>query len=283
MLNPDDSPREPYVIIERPAPATPPRRWTVLRGRKPAILLVDRDGAGLDHPLAEGFDVYRTTGRDSALEVLRSHPGVLMALVRAGLPNLDAPSLIRDLLEARPGLWIGLVGDPDDRASAAAAYSAGAVDLFNPGANPVDTVERLIRGVPWALRRREAADRRIERELRRSPTPPLRRWARKAMLPVAGIVFCLGVGASFAAVTQAWNESRDRWEARLERYLAAMETPRGSVRPLDRDFDRWQRVEQMNFQRLSQQELQDFRRDQLDEGRVQDLLRNLPRPQYTVR
>jgi hypothetical protein len=280
MLNPDDSPREPYVILERPAPA-PPRRWTALRGRKPTILLVDRDGAGLDHPLAEGFDVYRTSGRDSALEVMRSHPGVLMALVRAGLPGLDAPSLIRELLQARPGLWVGLVCDPDDRTSAAAAYSAGAVDLFHPAA--IDTVERLIRGVPWALRRREAADRRIERQLRRPPTPPVRRWARKSMLPVAGILVCLGLGALFAAATQAWNESRERWEARLERFLAAMETPRPSARPLDREFDRWQRVEQINLQRQSQQELQEYRRDQLDEGRVQDLLRNVPRPQYTAR
>jgi len=224
MLNPsDENSPEPFVIIERAAPA-PVRRWTALRGRKPAILLVDRDGAGLDHPLAEGFDVYRTSGRESALEVLRSHPGVLMSLVRAGLPGVDAPALVRELQEARPGLWVGLVCDPEDRATAAAGYAAGAVDLFHPGANAVDTVERLIRGVPWALRRREAADRRVEQRRVRPPSPPFRRWARKAALPV-GILLCLGVGAGFAAATQAWHESRDAWNARLERFLSVMESP----------------------------------------------------------
>jgi hypothetical protein len=281
MLNPSDEPREPYVIIERPAPA-PARRWTILRGRKPAILLVDRDGAGLDHPLAEGFDVYRTTGRESALEVLRSHPGVLMALVRAGLPGVNAPSLIRELREARPGLWIGQVCDPADRETAAAGYAAGAVDLFHPDANPVDTVERLIRGVPWALRRREAADLRIERRRVRPSSPPFRRWARKAAVPL-GILLCLGLGAGLAAATQSWQETRDAWNARWERLLTAMESPRAALRPLDREFDRWQRIEQINLQRLSQQELQEFRRQQLEDGRAQDLLRTLPRPEYTVR
>jgi hypothetical protein len=280
MLNrPDEPSPEPFVIVERPVTA-PARRWTVLHGRKPAILLVDRDGAGLDHPLAEGFDVYRTTGRDSALEVLRSHPGVLMSLVRAGLPGLDAPSLIRELQEARPGLWVGLVCDPGDRAGAAAAYAAGAVDLFHPGANPVDTVERLIRGVPWALRRREAAERRIERRLERRPSPPWRRWARRSALPL-GILVCLGLGAVLAAATQVWHESRDLWNARMERILTALEAP-GTERP-ERPFERWHRTEQINLQRESQRELQQFRREQLEEGRVQEILRYLPRPQYSVR
>ena len=280
MLDPSNEPNEPFVFIERPAPAPPARGWTVLRGRKPAILLVDRDGAGLDHPLAEGFDVYRTGGRDSALKVLRSHPGVLMSLVRAGIPGVDAPALIRELQEARPGLWVGLVCEPDDRAGAAAAYAAGAVDLFHPGANPAETVERLIRGVPWALRRREAADRRIERRLERRPSPPLRRWARKAALPL-GVLMCVALGAAFAAATQAWHEARDLWNAKVERFMSAMESPRTDR--AERPFERWQRLEQMNLQRESQLELRHFRREQLAEDRVQDLLRNLPRPQYSVR
>ena len=205
-----------------------------------------------------------------------------MSLVRAGLPGVDAPALIRELREQRPGLWVGLVCEPDDRATAAAGYAAGAVDLCHPAANPVETVERLIRGVPWALRRREAADLRIERRRVRAASPPLRRWARKAVVPL-GILVCLGLGAGLAAATQEWQEARDAWNARWERFLTAMESPRQAVRPLDREVDRWQRIEQLNLQRLSQQELQEFRREQLDEGRVRDLLRNVPRPEYTVR
>src|SRR6478736_1630698 len=106
---------EPFVIVERPA-APSLRRWTALRGRKPALLLIDRgapDGSGLDLPLAaEGFDVYRTTGHRSALDLLEAHPSVLMALVRADLPNLDAHALIRELRRVRPSLWIGVLCDP---------------------------------------------------------------------------------------------------------------------------------------------------------------------------
>ena len=91
-----DEAYEPFVIVDR-SEAPAPRRWTVLRGRKPAVLLIDRggsDGAGLDLPLAgEGFDVYRTTGRDSALDLLEAHPSVLMALVRMDLPDLDGARL----------------------------------------------------------------------------------------------------------------------------------------------------------------------------------------------
>lgn len=273
---PDPSP-EPFVILERPL-----RRWKALRGRKPAILLIDRDGGGLDHPLAaEGFDVYRTTGRDSALELLRTHPSILMSLLRAGLPGLDPAPLIRELQDSRPGLWVGLVCDPDDRAAAAAGYEAGAVDLFHPATDPRVTVARLIRGVPWALRRREAADRRIERRLGRSTGPPLRRWARKASsrLGLAALLLVsLGLGAALAAATRAWHESQERWSARFERFMSAMESSRPPGP--DRQFDRWQRFEQMNLQRQSQQELQSYRRDQLEEERLQDFLRRLPPPQY---
>lgn len=279
-----DTSFEPFVIIDRSeAPAVPRRRWTALRGRKPALLLVDRDGTGLDHPLAsEGFDVYRTTGRESALELLRAHPSVLMALVRADLPDLDAPTLIRDLREAQPGLWVGLLCDAGDRAAAAAGYAAGAVDLFHRGADPREIVSRLIRAVPGALRRREQADRRGDRETR----PRVRRLARRIssrMGLVATVLLGLGVGTALAALTRAWHETRDAWNARLDRFMSAMEASRPAAAPADRQFDRWHRFEQLNAQLQSQQSQQHQFRDRMEQERLQDLFRRLPSPQYAPR
>jgi DNA-binding NarL/FixJ family response regulator len=274
-----ETPYEPYVFIDRsPAPpTTSARRWTALRGRKPALLLIDRDGTGLDHPLAsEGFDVYRTTGRDSALDLLRAHPSVLMALVRAGLPGLDAPELIRELHDAQPGLWVGVLCDPDDRPAAEAAYAAGAEDLFHRDADPVAIVARLVRAAPRALRLREQADRRQNRV----PGPSrLRRLARRVsarMGLAATILLGLGLGAATAAATQSWHEARDLWNARLERFMSAMESSRPPSDRVDRQFDRWQRLEQLNLQLQSQRAQQDHFRDQRDE----DLFRKLPSPQY---
>lgn len=282
-----DTSFEPYVIIDRASPpaTASPRRWTVLGGRRPALLLIDRDGEGLAHPLAaEGFDVYRTTGRDSALDLLRAHPSVLMALVRADLPGLDAPTLIRDLRDTRPGLWVGLLCDAGDRGAAEAAYAAGAVDLFHRGTDPMEIVARLIRGVPWALRLREEADERLER-LRERETRPSR-WRRLArrMSARAGIaatvLFGLGLGVAMAAATQSWHEARDVWNARFERYMSAMEQSRPGADRVERQIDRWQRLEQANLQLQSQQAQQSHLRDRLEQDRLDGVLRKLPSPQY---
>lgn len=278
-----EPPVEPYVFIDR-APAAVPRRWTVLRGRKPALLLVDRDGAGLDHPLAsEGFEVYRTTGRESALELLRSHPSMLMALVQADLPGLDLPMLIRDLRQTRPGLWVALLCDPADRTGAAAAYDAGAVDLFYRDADPFGTVVRLIRGVPRALRLREEADLRLELRRRRGAEHRFRRLARR--LPVqAGFVglvlVSLGLGAAAASATRSWHEARDLWNARVERFMSALEASRPPTDRIERQLDRWSRSEQAGLQIQSERS---FRQEQREEDRLQDLLRRLPGPRYSVR
>ncbi len=276
-----DDAYEPFVIVERSTAPTL-RRWTALRGRKPALILIDRgspDGSGLDHPLAtEGFDVYRTTGHRSALDLLQAHPSVLMALVRTDLPNIDAPALIRDLRQVRPGLWIGLLCDPADRAAAAAGYAAGAVDLFPAATSPGETVERLLRSVPWAMRLREDAERRLERP----PRSPLRRIARRAASR-AGMIVTLGaallLGAMMALVTRAWQESRDADEARIERILSALEA-RPPVDRTERQFDRWQRQEQLDLQRRSQQMLGSYYQSQLEEDRLRDLLR-LTAPRYS--
>jgi hypothetical protein len=265
---------EPLVIVERPAEASL-RRWTALQGRKPALLLIDRgnpEGAGLDLPLAaEGFDVYRTTGHRSALDLLHAHPSVLMALVRTRLPNLEAPALIRDLRQARPGLWIGLLCDPAERTAARAAYAAGAVDLFLSTAAPPETAERLLRSIPWAVRLRDRADRRG----RRRWASGLRHLARRAAsglgtaLTIGGFLL---VGGAMALLTRSWQESRDREDARIERVLNALEA-RSPVDRGERLFDRWQRQEQLDLERRSQDLLGAQYQSQREEERLRELMR----------
>jgi hypothetical protein len=287
----DDS-YEPYVILDRSeiaALAPSPRRWTVLRGRKPALLLIDRggsDGAGLDLPLAsEGFDVYRTTGRESALDLLEAHPSVLMALVRMDLPTLDPVSLIRDLSVVRPGLWTGMLCDPAERTRAAEGYAAGVVDLFHPLAPPPATVARLIRSVPWALRRREEAERRLERRRERESGSGLRRAARQVASRLglaAALTFALSLGIVLALATRSWYESRDAWNARVDRMLNALETPPAASDRTERQFDRWQRFEQLQLQRQSQQMQSRTAQEQLEQERLRELLRSAA-PRYPAR
>lgn len=269
---------EPFVILERGGgvPATdvrPVRRRTSFRGRKPALLLVDREGAGLDLPLAaEGFEVYRTTGRDSALEMLRGHPGILMALVRTDLTSLDPIQLIRDLREVRPGLWIGLWGDPANRDRIMDGYDAGATDLIPSTADPSDTVARLVRSLPWAIRLQEAAERQGRRRSRRiSP------WIGRAAVMLLG----LGMGVSLALGVREWQENREAWSARLERFLGSMEPVRSTP---DRQFERWSRYEQLNLMREHDYALKSYYIDQLELQRAREAMQIVPPPpRYSAR
>jgi CheY-like chemotaxis protein len=268
---------EPFVILERggtpAAEGRSSRPRTSFRGRKPAILLVDGEGTGLDLPLAaEGFGVYRTRGRESALEMLRAHPSVAMALVRVDLPGLDAADLIRELRRTRPGLWIGLWGDPADRDRSAAGYEAGATDLVPSTATPEETVARLVRTLPSAIRLQEAAERRQNRRSRRA-SPLIGR--------AVGAVLALALGVGLAVVTRAWHESRDLWAARLDRFLGSMEP----VRPdrMDRQFDRWNRFEELNLLREHNYTLRSYYAEQLELQRAREALGTVPPPRYSVR
>ena len=76
----------------------------------------------------------------------------------------------------------------------------------------------------------------------------------------------------------AWQSARDLENARIERVLSALE----ARPPLDRaghQFDRWQRQEQIDLQRRSQDMLGSYYQSQLEEERVRDLLR-LTVPRY---
>lgn len=269
---------EPFVILERGGtPATearPVRRRTSYRGRKPGILLVDRDGAGLETPLAaEGFEVYRTSGGDSALEMLRAHPSILMALVRIDLTSPDPIDLIREIRKIRPGLWIGLWGDPANRDRAMEGYDAGGTDLISTTGEPAETVARLFRSLPWAIRLQESAERG-ERRRRRRFSP----WIGR----VAGVAMALSMGVGLAVVTRTWQENRDAWSARIDRFLSSMEEP---VRPaaVDRQFDRWSRYEQINLLREHDYALRGYYLEQLELQRARDAMMATPPPRYPTR
>jgi len=264
---------EPFVILERGGtPATDVRsgrRRTSYRGRKPGILLVDREGAGLDLPLAaEGFEVYRTTARDSALELLRAHPSVLIALVRTDLTSLDPIDLIRELRRIRPGLWIGLWGNPADRDRAIEGYEAGATDLISSAGDPHETVDRLVRSLPWAIRLQEAAERGPRRRRRRfSP------WIGRA----AAVALSLSMGVGLAVGLREWQENRDAWSARMDRFLSSMEP----VRPAsDRQFERWSRYEQLNLLREQDYALRSYYLEQLELQRARDAMMAVPPSRY---
>jgi len=282
---------EPYVIVERPAPPDSPthtpRRWTVLRGHKPAILLVDErspDRSGLDALLAaEGFGVYRTASRDSALDLLKTHPSVLMAVVRMDLPGMNPGTLIRELRDLHPGLWVGMRAEAGDHERANAGYRAGAVDLFHLSPDPRETVVRLIRSVPWAVRLRDAAEQERLRKESREPRSRLRQLFRKlasrgAMMSTVTVALLLGIGA--ALLTRSWQETRDAWNARMERILAAFEAPRSLLSPGDRQFDRWHRIEQLEVQRENRRDLRSSREEQVRDERLRDLFRSVPAPTY---
>jgi DNA-binding NarL/FixJ family response regulator len=286
-----DTEYEPFVFLDRSeAPAPSGRRWTVFRGRKPALLLIDRGGAsgdGLDPILAEeGFEVYQTTNRKSALDLLKAHPSILMALVRIDLPGLDAASVIRELRSIQPGLWVGMLADFQDRKAAAEGYVAGAADLFYPKLSPTVVASRLVRSAPLALRLREGAERRVERTQQR----PRRRWLRRVsrrLAPHLGmavlLVLAFLAGSGLAAATRLWQDAQARWAAQVDRLVQAIEAA-SPARPMtDRQIERLFRAQELDLQRQAREDLRIQQSSREEEERRRDILRTSPPPQYPAR
>jgi hypothetical protein len=195
-----------------------------------------------------------------------------MALVRTDLTSPDPIQLIRDLREIRPGLWIGLWGHPADRDRIMEGYDAGATDLIPSTAEPHDTVDRLVRSLPWAMRLQEGAERHGRRRSRR-----LSPWVGRA----AGVLLALGLGVGLAVVTREWQENRDAWSARLDRFLSSMEPVR--TPSSDRQFERWSRYEQLNLMREHDYALRTYYVEQLDLQRAREAMQAIPPPRYSTR
>jgi len=270
---PTEVAREPFVIVESPerrVPAFP-------EGRRPGILLVDADAApdsGLSPLLFDaGFDVYQTARQESARDLIQGRSSILMALVRLDQPSLESGALIRDLVAARPGLWIGMLGDWPDRLRAEEGYRAGADDLIPTSAPLKATTERLAQSVTGALRKRERVERRAERDRR---FPLLRRRWRKLTMTIAGGV---GVGILLGVLTHAWMDFQSREETRLDRLLGQLEATDGRRDAEDRRFDRWSRSEALDLQKRMHEEAVFLHREQREESRFDRLFRTFV-PQY---
>lgn len=274
---PDESAYEPYVFLERGETARPSRMEAPPQGCRPGILLVDgeEDPEGvLSRLLFEGgFDVYRTARGDSARELVQGRSSILMALVRLDRTAHESGALVRELLSARPGLWVGMLVSGESRAATEEGYRAGADDLFRSSAPFEATVGRLARSVPRALGKRARVERELGRRRRFRVPGLLRRGLTYA------VVASLGLGAALAAVTQAWQEADLRWNARLERLVAALEKPEENRMFADRPFDRWSRTGALELERHMHEEQMLFQRAELEETRLRHLLRNI-RPEY---
>src|SRR5581483_7397795 len=204
---------EPYVIVDRPLPAWRELPAGLSEGRRPEIVLVDQDAAErstLASCLFEaGFDVYRTAETEPARDLVEGRPSILMAVVRLGQSGLDSRRAIRELARLRPGLWIGMLGDPGAEPQAAAGYRAGADDLLPRSADPSATAGRLARSVPGALAKRDRA----------AGANRSRRRGRRAAAAAGAATVALGLvtGVLLALATSGWHDTVDRWDMRLDR------------------------------------------------------------------
>lgn len=282
VLGPDDSQVPPSISELSPVRTG---LWT----SETPILLVDAGaplGAGLDHPLADaGFRVFRTSKADSALEILRAHPSLRMAVVRLDLSGVDSVHLMRTMLEVRPGLWVGMLASPASHAEAHAGYRAGASDLLPISANARDTAQRLARSIPWAIRRAgtgERAARLTNGHFRKARSKRLRgRTPTTRVLEAAAAMTCAALlGVALAGAILAWENFLQAWESRVERVLQAIESPNNIRTSTPADFEHWIRSQQLNLERESQRSLLHYRQDQLEEERLKDLLQSVRPPRW---
>ena len=263
---------EPYVLIERPLPAWRELPAGISEGRRPEIILVDRDAAARS-TLASclfdaGFDVYRTAEAAAARELVEGRSSILMAVVRMDQPELDPRRAIRELARLRPGLWIGMLGDDAAGAAVAAGYRAGADDLLPRSGDPHATAGRLARSVSGALGKRDRAARARHSEKR----------GRRAAAAAGAATAALGLatGVLLALATNSWHETLDRWDVRLDRLERLLDNapvrnswPRGpEFRPA---------ADAVELERLREEG--SYHREQLRESRLDSLFRNFV-PRY---
>jgi hypothetical protein len=263
---------EPYVLIE--APRTERRLLHLHDGPRPELLLIDRN-QGADSDLSPllfeaGFDVFRIAGLDAAREMIATRSSLVMAVVRLDLPGVDPGATIAELARSRPGLWIGMrAGDgPEEEQRARDGYQAGADDLLPLSVPLPETAERLWRSLPWAIRKRDRAQRRRRR------TSALR-LPEAACL--AGIALAIGILAALG--TGAWLDREAREEARLDRVQAALEAGVSRNERPAPAMDRWTRSEELDLERRRVRQDLFLRQEQLDETRLEHLFRNTA-PRY---
>ena len=93
-----------------------------------------------------------------------------------------------------------------------------------------------------------------------------------------GYASALLLGIGLAAVVREWHDHQDAWTSRLDRFLSAMEPVRSD--PVDRQFNRWSRYEQLNLLREHDYSLRSYYVDQLELQRARDAMWTTPPPKY---
>ena len=268
---------EPLVLLEPPQP-----RIGFGAGR-PAILLADSaaERVALLHVelTIEGFDVFQSPTRARTVDILESNPSILLVLLR-----LEGPESVRRIAElrrARPGLWIGMIVDREDRGAISQGYAAGANDLFSDSAPPEQTVARLQRIVPGAMRRRGAQGRMLRRRLKRAPREREGNYLRRTRELSATSAIALLVGVLLAVLTRSGLELAEEWTARIDRAIDVMQAAKPARGPGAGSFERWLQGEELGLKKESQRELLLHQRTEREESRIRDLLRFVV-PQYSV-
>jgi hypothetical protein len=251
---------EPYVIVEAAPVGAGPVRRSLPEGRRPEVLLVDpgeRPEEDAGPALFEvGFDVFRTADPSSARDLVDGRSSILMALVRLGPKSADA---IRDLRSARPGLWIGMLGEGG--AEAREGYREGADDLLPP--DPGDAALRLADRVPLALRKRDRSGRHRRH----------RAWASPRAAAVATAAVALAFGVLAAVLADAWIKTAERWDLRLARFEQLLESSAARDNAASRAPERWLRSEALDLDRRRLEEEVLFHREQMREAKLGDVFR----------
>jgi hypothetical protein len=96
------------------------------------------------------------------------------------------------------------------------------------------------------------------------------------------VAIALSAGVALGAATWSWQESGERERSRIERFLGALEAGRPMPDRIDRRIELWQRQEQLDLQRRSQETMGEYYRGQLEQERLRDLLRSAV-PRYPTR
>lgn len=228
-----------------------------------------------------GFTVLGAKDGAEALEILgTSKPPVDLLLADLHTPGLPGVTLIREALRSQPDLYVVMMTGEASRDEIREGYRAGAVSLVRRPISPERFETFLRRSLSAARGRRCDADRRREREERRTAEPwgcklarGIRKFRHRAELAVAAVSLLLGVGLAYSL---DWGyESVDRCERAMNAALSlagrSLEGPKE-----EKAFTRWHLMEQLQLNRQANEATRRYYEGHLEELKSQGASRGLP-------